>query len=68
MQVAAAEEQHDPQLSGSDAQALAWIAERRRLEPERKLGELNDEAGRRYDLSPLGQEALVTWLMRPRGD
>lgn len=47
-------------------QALAWIAERRRLEPERKLGELIDEAGRRYDLSPLEQEALVTWLTRPQ--
>ena len=44
--------------------ALRWISERRSADPGLRLQALIDEAGRKFDLTPLEQEALVTWLLR----
>lgn len=38
--------------------AIAWIDERLHEEPRASLGKLVEEAGRRFDLSPLDQDFL----------
>jgi len=45
--------------------AVRWISEQRREHPGRSTAELIDEAGRRFDLSPLEQLGL-TRLLRDR--
>lgn len=42
--------------------ALRWISEQRQASPERRLMELLDEAGRRFDLTPFEQESLHALL------
>lgn len=39
--------------------AVRWIGERRKEEPDIPVFRLIDEAGRRFDLSPLDSEFLV---------
>jgi hypothetical protein len=39
-------------------QAAAWIAEARSLHPEKKLATLLDEAGMRFNLTPLDSQSL----------
>jgi hypothetical protein len=47
-------------------QALRWISEERKAQPERPLSELLETAGQRFDLTPLEQESLITWLSEQR--
>ncbi|MDP1745531.1 MAG: hypothetical protein Q8L90_08135 [Bacteroidota bacterium] len=42
--------------------AVLWIAERRLADPNVRLPELLDEAGLRFDLTPVEQESLRTIL------
>ncbi len=46
----------------SARKALHWISEQRSADPSAKVAALIDEAGRRYDLNPREQEALIHWL------
>ena len=49
-------------------QAIAWIDERLREQPAADRVKLLDEAGRRFDLTPLDGEFLVRHLAgRPKG-
>jgi len=48
--------------------ALRWIAERRREEPEQKLGRLLDQAMRRFDLSPIQCERLLEHYRADRAE
>ena len=40
--------------------AVRWLSDQRQADPEVKIARLVDEAGRRFDLSPLDQD----WLWR----
>lgn len=46
------------------SKALEWILERLRQNPEAKKADLIDEAGRRFDLTPLDGEFLVRYFTR----
>jgi hypothetical protein len=42
--------------------AAQWITEMKKESPSSKLSTLIEQAGRRFDLTPIQQEALLTWL------
>jgi hypothetical protein len=47
--------------------ALKWIAQSRAAEPSLPLKELIDRASAKFDLSPIEEEALFTWVASSRG-
>jgi len=47
--------------------ALKWISEMRTEHPSLTLKELIDQASRKFDLSPLEDEGLFTWIATSRG-
>ena len=54
-----------PEKEGA-RKALRWVSERRAEDPKSDVQALIDQAGRRFDLNPLEQEALLTWLAEKR--
>jgi hypothetical protein len=54
-------------ISGSEEvrRALAWISDRRREDPKARTLDLVDEAGRRFNLSPIQEQWLLTTLTTP---
>ena len=46
-------------------QALTWIDEKLRDDPRADRAKLIDEAGRRFDLTPLQSDFLLRELVRP---
>ncbi|MFC2174056.1 hypothetical protein ACFLU6_15765 [Acidobacteriota bacterium] len=43
--------------------AVRWISEMRQDNPDKPMSELIDEAGRRFNLAPNDQNALITFLI-----
>ena len=54
-----------PEKEGA-RRALRWVSEQRSENPEADMHSLIDQAGRKFDLNPLEQEALITWLAEER--
>ncbi len=56
-----------PSVSNRVRQAAEYVLEKRRDNPDAKLAELIDEAGMRFNLTPLDAEALAH-VLREGGD
>ncbi len=59
------EQRRNVQLAVGLRKAIEWISQERQADPERKLGLLIDEAGRKFNLSPADSDFLYRHFSQP---